>query len=116
MHHLVPTVTGDPVLSILEHHMAHLDTTATHMTIADVMALPATTDVETAARALGIGRTVAYQLARHRAFPCKVIRVGRAYRVVVADLLRVLDVTLPTGDAKEPSMSSLDASAAPDAD
>jgi excisionase family DNA binding protein len=44
----------------------------------------------TAARLLGIGRTKAYELARHGEFPCLVIRVGDLYRVSTADLLRLL--------------------------
>jgi excisionase family DNA binding protein len=44
----------------------------------------------TAAKILGIGRTKAYELARHGKFPCLVIRVGDLYRVSSADLLRLL--------------------------
>ncbi|WP_273944690.1 helix-turn-helix domain-containing protein [Kutzneria chonburiensis] len=44
----------------------------------------------TAARALGLGRTTAYALARDGAFPCRVMRVGAVYRVPTADLLAVL--------------------------
>ncbi|QFG27600.1 hypothetical protein F7P10_39145 [Actinomadura sp. WMMB 499] len=46
--------------------------------------------METAARALGLGRTRAYQLARANRFPCKIIRTGTSYRVVTADLHRLL--------------------------
>ncbi|WP_219933674.1 helix-turn-helix domain-containing protein [Streptomyces sp. NWU339] len=67
-------------------------TDAQALTTADLFALPPTTDVETAARALGIGRTLAYQLVRTDKFPCEVIRTGRSYRVVTADLRRVLDL------------------------
>lgn len=59
-------------------------------THADLLKLPPTTDVETGGKAFGLGRTTAYALARAGEFPCKVIRVGRAYRVITADLLRVL--------------------------
>ena len=51
-----------------------------------------TTDIATAAEVLGIGRTTAYRLALQGDFPCKVIRVGRRYRVVTADLRRLLEV------------------------
>ncbi|MFD0900192.1 DNA-binding protein [Actinomadura sediminis] len=54
----------------------------------ELAALPTTTTIETAARALG--RTRAYQLARENCFPCKVIRIGTSYRVVTADLRRLL--------------------------
>lgn len=56
----------------------------------ELAALPTTTTIETAARALGLGRTRAYQLARENRFPCKVIRIGTTYRVVTADLHRML--------------------------
>jgi excisionase family DNA binding protein len=60
------------------------------MTHEELAALPTTTTIETAARALGLGRTRAYQLARENRFPCKVIRIGTTYRVVTADLQRLV--------------------------
>ncbi|MBO2461444.1 helix-turn-helix domain-containing protein [Actinomadura violacea] len=60
------------------------------MTHEELAALPTTTTIETAARALGLGRTRAYQLAREDRFPCKVIRIGTTYRVVTADLQRLV--------------------------
>ncbi|MFG3287217.1 helix-turn-helix domain-containing protein [Streptomyces sp. NPDC048179] len=65
----------------------------------ELLALPATTDVETAGRAFGLGRTTAYALARSGEFPCAIVRAGRGYRVVTADLLRVLRLTPDNGDA-----------------
>jgi predicted DNA-binding transcriptional regulator AlpA len=59
----------------------------------ELAGLPTTTTIEAAARALGLGRTRAYQLARDNSFPCKVIRIGNSYRVVTADLHRLLAVT-----------------------
>ncbi|MGI5205827.1 helix-turn-helix domain-containing protein [Spirillospora sp. CA-108201] len=56
----------------------------------ELAALPTTTTIETAARALGLGRTRAYQLARENRFPCKVIRIGTTYRVVTVDLQRLI--------------------------
>jgi hypothetical protein len=56
------------------------------------MTLPTTISVETAARAIGLGRTRAYQLARRGEFPCKVIRIGASYRVVTVDLRRLLGI------------------------
>ncbi|MEU8800786.1 helix-turn-helix domain-containing protein [Spirillospora sp. NPDC048819] len=56
----------------------------------ELATLPTTTTIETAARALGLGRTRAYQLARENRFPCKVIRIGTTYRVVTADLRRLI--------------------------
>jgi predicted DNA-binding transcriptional regulator AlpA len=50
------------------------------MTLAEVQALPAVVDLRTAARILGLGRTLAYQLARRGEFPCRILRLGGAYR------------------------------------
>lgn len=58
----------------------------------ELLRLPATTDIETAAKAFGLGRTTAYALAKTDAFPCLVIKAGRSYRVITADLLRVLRI------------------------
>ncbi|SEP54514.1 helix-turn-helix domain-containing protein [Amycolatopsis saalfeldensis] len=60
------------------------------MTVAELAALPAVVDLMTAARALRIGRTTAYSLARADDFPCPVLRVGGEYRVPVVGLIRVL--------------------------
>jgi excisionase family DNA binding protein len=59
---------------------------------AEILALPVVVDVTTAARALGLGRSTAYELARRDEFPCRVIRVGSSYRIPTADLLRVLGI------------------------
>lgn len=63
------------------------------MTYAELLALPTTVDLETGNRALGIGRTRGYTLARNCQYPCRLIRVGNSYRVVTADLRRVLGVS-----------------------
>lgn len=60
------------------------------LTADEVLGLPATTDLETAAAAFGIGRTTAYDLARKGEFPCRVIKAGRLLRVASADIIRVL--------------------------
>ncbi|MDX3237182.1 helix-turn-helix domain-containing protein [Streptomyces sp. ME03-5709C] len=60
------------------------------LTADEVLDLPATTDLETAAAAFGIGRTTAYDLARRNEFPCRVIRAGRVLRVATADIIRTL--------------------------
>ena len=51
------------------------------LTLAEIAGLPAVTDLVTAGRALGIGRTRAYELARAGQFPCPVIRAGGTWRV-----------------------------------
>jgi hypothetical protein len=60
------------------------------LTFADIAGLPVTVDLLTAGRALGIGRTTAYTLARGGDFPCPVLRVGGSYRVPTVGLLRLL--------------------------
>lgn len=62
------------------------------MTRAELLALPAVIDVTTAARALGLGRSTAYDLARRGKFPCRVLHMGSSYRVPTAELLRVLGI------------------------
>jgi hypothetical protein len=47
----------------------------------------------TAACALGLGRTKAYELAKNEEFPCRVIRIGDSYRVPTAGLLELLGVS-----------------------
>ena len=53
----------------------------------------ATVDLMTAAAALGLGRTKAYELARRDQFPCRVIRIGDTYRIPTPGLLELLGVT-----------------------
>lgn len=61
------------------------------LTQAELAALDTTTvDLETGNRAFGIGRSLGYKLAREGRYPCRIIRAGSAYRVVTADLRRVL--------------------------
>ncbi|MEU6039217.1 DNA-binding protein [Actinomadura sp. NPDC047616] len=62
----------------------------------EVRNLPVIIDLITAGRALGIGRTKSYQLARTGDFPCRVWRVGRSYRVRTTDLQAILGITPPT--------------------
>lgn len=62
------------------------------MTSAELLALPPTVDLRTAARALGIGRNVAYELAARGEFPVRLLRLGVQYRIPTAELLRLLGV------------------------
>jgi hypothetical protein len=59
------------------------------VTIAELRAT-ATVDLMTAAAALGMGRTKAYDLARRDEFPCRCIRIGEIYRVPTPGLLELL--------------------------
>jgi hypothetical protein len=63
------------------------------LTFDQLHALPTVIDLTTAARALGIGRTKAYQLAQTDQFPCRIIRVGTSYHIPTADLLHILGIT-----------------------
>ncbi|OIJ95586.1 hypothetical protein [Streptomyces monashensis] len=56
----------------------------------ELLGLPVSVDLETSNRALGLGRSKGYELAKRGQYPCKVLRLGNAYRVVTADLLNLL--------------------------
>lgn len=56
----------------------------------ELLALPAAVDLDTGNRALGLGRSKGYELAKRGEYPCRVLRLGKAYRVVTADLLNLL--------------------------
>ncbi len=60
------------------------------LTSGELLALPAVIDLETANRALLIGRSTGYGLAKQGAYPVKVLRFGNAYRVATSDLLKLL--------------------------
>jgi hypothetical protein len=62
------------------------------MSISELRQLPAIIDIVTAARALGLGRTKAYELARRGEFPCQLFRIGDTYRVPTAALLKLLEM------------------------
>lgn len=60
------------------------------LTREELLGLPAVIDLDTANRALVIGRSTGYGLAKQGEYPVKVLRLGNAYRVVTADLLDLL--------------------------
>ncbi|MFE7130362.1 hypothetical protein ACFVIM_05850 [Streptomyces sp. NPDC057638] len=62
------------------------------MTQDELLALPVSVSLETANRALSLGRTTGYELARRGEYPVRLLRLGNAYRVARADLLRYLGV------------------------
>jgi hypothetical protein len=64
--------------------------TAKGLTLAQVRRLPATVDVPTAARALGIGKSTLYEAIKLGSSPVKTITVQRRVVVLTSDLLRVL--------------------------
>jgi len=81
--------------------------TAQPLTIDEVLALPVSVDLVTAARCFGIGRTLAHELARAGEFPCNVLRLGAKYRVTRAELLRALGIP---AEGKAPAHEGGDAS------
>lgn len=70
--------------------MTNADNVPPKVTIADLLNAGATVDLITAAGALGIGRTRAYELARAGNFPCRMIRIGDTYRVPTPALLELI--------------------------
>lgn len=70
------------------------------MTPAEVLELArssAVVNLETAARAMSLGRALTYRLAREQpgSLPFRVLRVGSVYRVPTADLVKVLGLDEP---------------------
>src|SRR5205823_6086298 len=65
----------------------------TPMTRDDLLALPPTIGVATAARALGCSRGFVYGLLQRGEFPCRILRLGSKYLVPTADLLRLLGMS-----------------------
>ena len=62
------------------------------MTLKELRALPATVNVTTAGRALGIGRDKAYELIKAGAFPVRTLPLGSTVRVPTAELWKILGV------------------------
>lgn len=75
------------------------------MTRDELAALPTLLDVEAAARVLGVGRSLAYELVREGKWPTPVLRVGRLIRIPSAPLVRLIDggADARTATAGEPS-------------
>ncbi|MFJ9816140.1 integrase [Streptomyces sp. NPDC101151] len=67
------------------------------MTHDELMNLPVTVDLEVANRALGIGRTTGYSLAKGGQYPVRLLPGNRGYRVSRYDLLRYLGVEVSGG-------------------
>lgn len=61
------------------------------MSRAELQSLPAVVDLATAARALRLGRALAYRLAAAGDFPVRVFKIADRYRVSTADLLALID-------------------------
>jgi hypothetical protein len=61
----------------------------------ELLALPVVTDLETAGRAFGLGRTKAHELARQDKFPVPVLHLGATYRVPTTAILELLGIDRP---------------------
>jgi predicted DNA-binding transcriptional regulator AlpA len=62
--------------------------------------LPPVIDIPTAARAFGLGKNFAYELALRGEFPCPVHRIGRFYRVKTSELRAALGLVEHTDTAR----------------
>lgn len=69
------------------------------MQVHELFALPVAFGLETANRALLMGRTKGFDLAKRGEYPVPVHRDGRTYRVNRADLLRALGIDPNNGGA-----------------
>ncbi|MEU6702567.1 hypothetical protein [Streptomyces wuyuanensis] len=78
---------------------APIERTTRGMQLAELLALPVVIDLDTANRALLLGRTKGFQLAKTGEYPVPLMRVGRSYRVSRAELLRALSITPQNSDA-----------------
>lgn len=77
------------------------------MTRSELLALPAVVDLETGGRALGIGRTKAFELARAGEWPTPLLSLGRqTYRVPTEHLLRLLGISDRDEQTKGPSAAT----------
>ncbi|MFI7101921.1 hypothetical protein ACIBK8_21440 [Streptomyces sp. NPDC050161] len=69
------------------------------MTHAELMALPVSFPLDVANRALDLGRTTGFALAKQGAYPIRVLRLGRQYRCTRYDLLRYLGLEVDSVEA-----------------
>jgi predicted DNA-binding transcriptional regulator AlpA len=72
------------------------------MTADEIKSLPATVDLPTAARALGLGRSAAYELVRTGAWPTPVLRLGRLIKIPSAPLAALLGLEMAAANSPEP--------------
>ena len=69
--------------------------------------LPTVVDVPTAAMALGVGKTAAYELIRCGAWPTPVLRLGKLIRIPTAPLLALLGVAPTDAEATRSAAAGL---------
>lgn len=65
---------------------------ATGMSEAEVLALPAAVPLGDANRAIGVGRTMGYRLAKQGDYPIPVNRIASSYRCRRVDILKHLGI------------------------
>ncbi|MBI0374709.1 hypothetical protein JBE27_00065 [Streptomyces albiflaviniger] len=73
------------------------------MTHDELLALPVAFSLDVANRALSIGRTYGYAMAKQGTYPVRVLRLGRQYRVTRYDLLRYLGLDTQGGEKDAPT-------------
>jgi hypothetical protein len=74
------------------------------LNVDEVLALPASVDLATAGKCFGLGRATSYQLAGVDEFPVRVLRIGKQWRVMRADIMAALGLSEPVGASlAEPS-------------
>lgn len=79
------------------------------MGLEELLALPVTVNVTTAARTLGISRDKAYALIRSGAFPVRTLTLGSTIRVPTAELWKILGVERRRGGGGENANDGSDA-------
>ncbi len=77
------------------------------MTREELTALPAVVDVPTAAQALGLGKTAAYELIRCGDWPTPVLRLGKLIRIPTAPLLALLGIATEHGEHARPAATTV---------
>lgn len=75
-------------------------------TAEEVAALPVTVDLVTAASAIGMGRTTAYEAAKRGDLPFPVLRLGNRYRVASAHIRSLLGIEQKGADTAAGPLAS----------
>ena len=76
--------------------------TVIELTMEELLALPVSVDLVTAGRAFGIGRTKSYELAQLDEFPCRVLKIGKKYRVPRSAIFDALGISSAAAISGEP--------------
>jgi hypothetical protein len=76
--------------------------TEIELTMDELLALPVSVDLVTAGRAFGMGRTKSFELARRDEFPCRVLKIGKKYRVPRSAIFDALGIGSAAAIGPEP--------------